>query len=182
MTPTAAQRARAARREELLAAASRAFARDGYHGTTTAAVAAEAGVSQPYIIQVFGTKEDLFVEVHERAGALVERQLRAILSEPFDPRRASTAYADVLMDRDLLLIVLQGLAASSVPSIGAAARSLFARLYGMLTRDGGATDEQARAFLANGMLLNALLAIDMREHLDEHPWVAPLIDAMLPEE
>jgi AcrR family transcriptional regulator len=174
-------RARANRREQLLSAASRAFARDGYHGTSTAAVAAEAGVSQPYIIQVFGTKEDLFVEVHDRAGALVEEQLRSILSQPFDAGRAAAAYADVLMDRTLLLIVLQGLAASSVPAIGEAARALFARLYGMLTRDGGATDEEARAFLANGMLLNALLAIDMREHLDEHPWVAPLIDVMLPE-
>lgn len=181
MTRTTTAKARAARREQLLSAASRAFARDGYHGTSTAAVAAEAGVSQPYIIQVFGTKEALFVEVHERAGALVEQQLQAILTQPFDPSRASIAYADVLMDRTVLLIVLQGLAASSVPAIGAAARSLFARLYGMLTREGGATDDEARAFLANGMLLNALLAIDMREHLDEHPWVTPLIDAMLPE-
>ena len=35
------------RREQLLDAATRAFAEGGYHGTSTDAVAREAGVSQP---------------------------------------------------------------------------------------------------------------------------------------
>ena len=44
------------RRELVLAAATRAFARGGYAGTSTDAVAKEAGVSQPYVVRIFGTK------------------------------------------------------------------------------------------------------------------------------
>ena len=42
------------RRELVLAAATRAFARSGYAGTSTDAVAREAGVSQPYVVRLYG--------------------------------------------------------------------------------------------------------------------------------
>ena len=43
------------RRELVLQAATRAFAAGGYAGTSTDAVAKEAGVSQPYVVRMFGT-------------------------------------------------------------------------------------------------------------------------------
>ena len=54
------------RRELVLDAAVRAFARGGYAGTSTDAVAKEAAVSQPYVVRIFGTKLDLFLEVFHR--------------------------------------------------------------------------------------------------------------------
>jgi AcrR family transcriptional regulator len=67
-----------ARRLQLLQAATRAFARRGYFGASTALIAQEAGVSQPYIIQVFVTKEALFLEVLERAGDIIVSQMESI--------------------------------------------------------------------------------------------------------
>src|SRR3954447_19451598 len=74
------------RRELVLAAATRAFSRGGYAGTSTDAVAKEAGVSQPYVVRIFGTKLDLFLEVLERACGRIRDAFEAVLAQgPFDP-------------------------------------------------------------------------------------------------
>src|SRR3982751_3289838 len=74
------------RRELVLEAATRAFARGGYAGTSTDAVAKEAGVSQPYVVRMFGTKLDLFLEVFERAVGRIRDGFAAVLDDgPFDP-------------------------------------------------------------------------------------------------
>ena len=49
------------RREEIVEVALRHFAKGGYHGTSTEAIAREAGISQPYLFRLFRTKRDLFV-------------------------------------------------------------------------------------------------------------------------
>lgn len=45
-----------ATRQQIVDAASRLFARDGYFGTTVEAIAREAGVAPPTVYAVFGTK------------------------------------------------------------------------------------------------------------------------------
>ena len=49
------------RREEILHAAVARFGTTGLHGTSTEAIAADVGVSQPYIFRLFGTKKQLFI-------------------------------------------------------------------------------------------------------------------------
>lgn len=56
------------RREQLLQSAAKCFARYGYRGTTTARIAAEAGVSQPIIYRHFKTKQDLFIALIDKVG------------------------------------------------------------------------------------------------------------------
>ncbi len=56
------------RREQLLQSAARCFARYGYRGTTTARIAAEAGVSEPVIYRHFKTKQDLFIALIEKVA------------------------------------------------------------------------------------------------------------------
>lgn len=56
------------RREQLLDSAARCFARSGYRGTTTAAIAAEAGVSEPIIYRHFKNKRDLFIALIEKVA------------------------------------------------------------------------------------------------------------------
>src|SRR3954464_15324522 len=74
------------RRELVLAAAARAFARSGYAGTSTDAVAREAGVSQPYVVRIFGTKLELFLEVFERSVTRIRTAFEDVLAQgPFDP-------------------------------------------------------------------------------------------------
>ncbi|MQA27174.1 MAG: TetR family transcriptional regulator [Micromonosporaceae bacterium] len=59
------EKTRAARRAQILAAAATRFARTGYHATTMADVATEAGVSKgtPYLY--FPGKETLYVRLYE---------------------------------------------------------------------------------------------------------------------
>src|SRR3954467_1286208 len=113
------------RRAQVLAAATRAFARTGYAGTSTDAVAREAGVSQPYVVRMFGTKLDLFLAVFERATDRVKAAFTAVLDEgSFDPdrdedwARLGTAYTELLTDRDFLLVMMHGFAAGDDPAIG----------------------------------------------------------------
>lgn len=94
-------------------------------------------------------------------------------------RKFTAAYRKLLIDRTLLLVLMHGFAASSVPAIGHAARELFAAMYEILTNEAGATPEQARDFLSRGMLINTVLAIGMQEHIDDNPWVKSLLDVLM---
>ena len=54
------------RREAVLDAALVEFAQHGLHGGSTEAIAAKAGISQPYVFRLFGTKKELFIAVINR--------------------------------------------------------------------------------------------------------------------
>ena len=68
MTPTvAAERLTAPeRREQILEAAVTVFAERGYEGASTEVIARMAGISQPYLFRLFGTKRDLIVATVQR--------------------------------------------------------------------------------------------------------------------
>src|ERR1700712_4350173 len=54
------------RREEILDAAMREFADHGLHAASTEEIARLAGISQPYVFRLFGTKKELFTAVVNR--------------------------------------------------------------------------------------------------------------------
>lgn len=58
-------------REAVIAAAVEEFALGGLHGTPVDRIARQAGVSQPYVFQLFATKRDLFIAAVERGFANV---------------------------------------------------------------------------------------------------------------
>lgn len=158
------------RRDQIVAAATRAFAREGYAGTTTDSVAKEAGISQPYVVRTFGTKLDLFLEAFGACIDAVRDAFAAVIdSGDFDPgddadwARLGEAYDALIADRDRLMVMMHGFTASAVPPIGARARRGMAEIYATVLRSGCAP-EQAREFIAHGMLLNVLVAMQAREH------------------
>src|SRR3978361_2115202 len=121
-----------ARREQVLGAATRAFARTGYAGTSTDVVAREAGVSQPYVVRMFGSKRDLFLAVFERAVTRIQEAFGAVILErraedPFDPdsedhwAELGAAYTRLLGDRDFLLVMMHGFAAGDTDATGSRA-------------------------------------------------------------
>jgi AcrR family transcriptional regulator len=55
------------RREAVVVAAMAAFAAKGLYGTATEEIARRAGISQPYLFRLFGSKLNLFLVVLERA-------------------------------------------------------------------------------------------------------------------
>src|SRR3990172_13026505 len=54
------------RREDVLVAAVAEFARAGFHGASTDAIARSAGITQPYLFRLFGSKKVLYAIVVRR--------------------------------------------------------------------------------------------------------------------
>jgi len=73
------------RRKQLLDSAARCFARHGYRGTTTAMIAAEAGISEPIIYRHFRNKHDLFVALIEKVADEVFENWRRATETIDDP-------------------------------------------------------------------------------------------------
>jgi len=166
------------RRELILEAATEVFGDYGYVGTTTAVVAKAAGVSQPYVVRMFGTKENLFLEVVARALDKLMTTFRDTLAEhrpagdgdgDDDPliTRLGAAYVDLIDDRGILLSLMQAFITGHDPVIGAKAREGFLQIYRMLRDEAGFSPETIRDFLANGMLFNTLLAIRLPDIFED---------------
>src|ERR1044071_1859804 len=101
------------RREEIIAIAFRHFAEGGFDGTSTEAIAREAGISQPYLFRLFRTKRELFLACCDRA----DEQLLAVFREaaagaPSPDERLhhmGKAYVEKLLpDRHAILMQMQG--------------------------------------------------------------------------
>ena len=153
-----------ARRTEVVRVALEQFAIGGYHGTSTEAIAAEAGISQPYLFRLFKTKRDLFLACctasHE---AVVETFERAADGVPRDERFAAmgAAYLEMLGDRRLLLFQMQSYAACSDPVIQVHVRDEYRRTFATVARLAEAPDEEVWMFFGQGMLLNVVASLDL---------------------
>src|ERR1700722_19751587 len=97
------------RRTSVLRAAMAEFAKGGYAGTSTEAIAVRAGISQPYLFRLFGTKRELFIATMGLMHARIEEVFRTA-AEGRTGIEAMAAmgdsYKDLLRERDLLLVQL----------------------------------------------------------------------------
>jgi AcrR family transcriptional regulator len=152
------------RRETIVEAAVAEFARTGLHGTSTEAIAARAGISQPYLFRLFGTKKDLFLaclaRCYERLGAIFAAAAHGA-GEGEALGAMGAAYAELLADREMLLMQMQMYAACEDPEVRRAASRGYAELWQLVQRLSGAPEEELRAFFATGMLLNVAAAMDL---------------------
>ena len=158
-----------ARRASVLRAAVGAFARGGYAGTSTEEIAVAAGISQPYLFRLFGTKRELFIAVLGLMHYRIEETFRnaaAGRSGEEAMQAMGEAYKELLGERDLLLVQLHGYAASEDDEVRRAARDGFRRLWNVVGELTGLPDHYVRAFFATGMLMNVMAAVDA-EALDE---------------
>src|ERR1700684_4572788 len=123
----------AERRVAVLSAAVTEFAKSGYAGTSTDAIAARAGISQPYLFRLFGTKKDLFIATYDQVGDRIIRELKAA-AEGLDGQEAlaamGSAYVQLLQDPDLLQVQMHGFAAATGDTdIAASCRRTFEVLW-----------------------------------------------------
>jgi AcrR family transcriptional regulator len=174
MSPAAKRRQTAGeRREAIVEAAIPEFARAGLQGASTDAIAARAGISQPYLFRLFGTKKGLFLAVmdriHERLGETFESAGERHRGK--DALEAmGMAYVALLSDRDMLLVQLQTYAACDDPDVRRAASRGYAELWQLVSKVSGAPDAEVRAFFATGMLLNVAAAMDLPEIAGDPKW------------
>jgi AcrR family transcriptional regulator len=153
------------RRTTVLAAAISEFARSGYYGTSTDAIAVRAGISQPYLFRLFGTKKDLFVATFDLVGDRIINELTRV-SEGLEGEEAQAAmgaaYLQLMQDPDLLQVQLHGFAAAPAdPDIARSCRRTFEVLQEVFFERTHGTDEDLQKFFAMGMLINVMAAIDL---------------------
>ncbi|MFQ6394095.1 TetR/AcrR family transcriptional regulator [Nocardia sp. KC 131] len=157
------------RSEEVLRAAVSAFAESGYAATKTDEIARRAGVSQPYVIRLFGTKQQLFLAAVHRVCDRIEETFRAADAERTD-RNASAkealhqlgrGYNVFLTESELPELLLHGIAASADPAIGNEVRARFGQICCLVRELTGASLTESRRFIATGMLLTVMSAMQV---------------------
>ncbi len=158
------------RREAIVAAAVEEFANGGLVGASTDAIARRAGVSQPYVFQLFGTKKELFLAVVRhcfgRTGLAFDTAARGYIPKAVVGCNSvldaiGAAYMELLADRTLLLVQLQAYAACADPDVQKVVREEFGRLHRDVARMSAASPEEIHRFFAEGMLLNVAAAVEL---------------------
>ena len=159
-----ARRSAADRREEIVGIAFRHFGVGGFHGTSTEAIALEAGISQPYLFRLFKTKRELFLACVDRCFGQVMGVFReAVAGETGEERLMAMghAYEDRLLpNRHALLFQMQAYSASE-PEIRAHVREGYLTLVRDVAELAGVDQDATWDFFAHGMLLNVLAMLEI---------------------
>jgi AcrR family transcriptional regulator len=170
------------RREEVLAAARIEFAQHGVHGASTDAIARRAGISQPYLFRLFGSKKALFLAVTELCYAQTLDAFRAAASGS-SGREALQAIGEaygrlIREDRVLLQGQLQAYASSvGDEDVRAASVRGYGRLVDYVEAVSGADQQTISRFFASGMLMNTLMALGVDDvDAPGEPWMGRLLE------
>ena len=180
MVVTTERKTKDARRQEILDAALLEFAEGGLHGASTEDIARRAGISQPYVFRLFGTKKELFravvapcfretLEMFQRAaeGLRGPEALDAI----------GQAYVAQLQAEPIRLrIQMQSYAACHDPEIREVVRAGYGDLVAYAERVSGLPAEELSRFFAMGMLLNVFASMEQIGDGAE-PWAVRLLEA-----
>jgi AcrR family transcriptional regulator len=155
------------RRESILDAALIEFAERGLHGTSTEDIAKRAGISQPYVFRLFGSKKRLFADACARCMRELREQMEAAadgLSGEEALDAMGRAYREILeADPHRLQLQMHMYAAAQEPEIREAARAGFGDLYTTFERITGADRERLSRFFAVGMLINVIASMQLRD-------------------
>ena len=161
----------------MLDAAFVEFAEHGFEGASTEDIARRAGISQPYLFRLFGTKKELFkasvarcfretLDLFQRAaeGKRGEDALKAI---------GETYQEQLENDRVRLRAQMQAYSSCDDPDIREVVRAGFGDLVAYVRRVSGSDWPTVWSFFATGMLLNVLASMHVDE--DPEPWMHELL-------
>ncbi|MET7692059.1 TetR/AcrR family transcriptional regulator [Streptomyces sp. NPDC005483] len=157
------------RRESVIRAATIEFARGGYHGTSTEAIAKRVGVSQPYLFRLFPGKKAIFLATAERCVQdtirTFEEASRGLQGEE-SLHAMADAYTKVIAEQpEMLMMQMQMYVAVGAAEqegdheFGEAVRAGWMRLWDTVHLPLGADANETTTFLAYGMLINCLVAM-----------------------
>ncbi|HWD60948.1 MAG TPA: TetR/AcrR family transcriptional regulator [Humibacter sp.] len=167
------------RRETVITAAIAAFARSGYLGTPTSAVAEQAEISTAYVFKLFPTKEALFVAALARCIELIEQTLERGASAAKDqtPEGILDAmgeqYAELIADRDLLMMQVHAQSACDIDVIRQALRDGIGSITRYASTRSGASDDAVQSFMAYGQLCHLIVTAGL-DAVDA-PWAKALV-------
>ncbi|GGH73117.1 AcrR family transcriptional regulator [Pullulanibacillus pueri] len=160
------------RREAILEAGLEVFAESGYYNTTTAHIAAKAGISQPYVFKFFKTKEELFLVALDRAFERILDTFKSVEASPDQLVASMIAAYEALSESHPNEMALQviGLSVTEAP-IQACTRNGLSRIREYTLKRFRAAgiakpETEVTTFLARGMLCNIASFIDLPELVD----------------
>ena len=156
------------RRILILEAAQEEYGRAGMHATSVEVIADRAGVSQPYIFRLFGTKNDLMAAVIEHHTAKLRQAFRDAVEQrdaDSSPLQAMALAYLGFMEEDVnsLRCQLHTWAAASDPAIKDVAQRTYREIWEDIAELSGATADEIRDFMGHGMLLTVLASLDLNE-------------------
>ncbi len=168
------------RREAVLDAARVEFAERGLHAASTDEIARRAGISQPYLFRLFGTKKQLYIASVEQSFDRVVAAFRQAAGELRGEEALKAmghAYGEMLADRAMLRGQLQAYAACEDPEIRAVVRRGFGEIVTLAEEVSGGPPADTVGWAAKGMLLNVIAAMELHEASE--PWAVRLVEACL---
>lgn len=174
------------RREQIVRAGLAVFGARGYVGTTTDEVAKAAGVSQPYVVRLFGSKENLFLAAMDDALDQLSAAFRAAIADHASEQpiegRIGDAYISLLGVRGLHQTLAHCYLLGGHPVIGPAARRGFARIWRLFRDEAGFDADKARGFMAEGMLISTMIGLRLVDDYGDDPDISELFHACFPTE
>jgi AcrR family transcriptional regulator len=155
------------RRASIIDAATVEFAEKGLHGTSTEDVAKRAGISQPYVFRLFGTKKQLFAETC-RQCMLEVRQAMMAAADGLTGDQAFEAMGHAYMELlaaepRRLMLQMQMYAACAEPEIRQVAQEGYGELVRFVEGRAGADKARISRFFGKGMLTNVLAAMEVKD-------------------
>jgi AcrR family transcriptional regulator len=149
------------RRALVLEAARREFAALGLGGATGEGLSYRAGISHPYLLRLFGSKRELFLEV---VGRLFDDLVAAA--------RSDQGLTEALGE-DGPALLFQCFAACGVDEVRLAVQRRMGELNDALERAGSEPEDVFAGLLLNG----AVEAMRLEEIASREPWARRLLDA-----
>jgi AcrR family transcriptional regulator len=161
------------RRALVLEAATAEFAMNGLHGTSAETIARRAGISQPYLFRLFGTKKELFLAVVDLGFDRVLAAVRQAAEATTDGNLLgdmADAYSQSLSENEGFLAQMQFYAACGDDEVRFAVRRRFAELFRFVEQVSRAGEEDVRAFFANTLLQSVAAAMRLPELAARETW------------
>jgi AcrR family transcriptional regulator len=182
---TAERKTKDARREEILDAALQEFAERGFHGASTEDIARRAGISQPYVFRLFGTKKELFRAVTARCFRetleMFQRAAEGLRGRPALDAMGNAYIERLAADPMRLRIQMAAYAACDDPDIREVVRQGFGDLVAYAERVSDLPPAEITKFFAMGMLLNVFASMGQFDEGAE-PWAQRLLQGCLTEQ
>jgi AcrR family transcriptional regulator len=170
----------AERREAILEAALTEFADHGFEGASTDVIARGAGISQPYLFRLFGTKKQLFIATEERCFADTYTRFAEAskgLTGVAALEAMGKAYKQMIgEDPRRLRGQMQAYAACDDGEIREVVQRGFGGLVELVESKGVPPEGVAR-FFATGMLINVMSSMGL--HDADDGWASRLVNAYM---
>jgi AcrR family transcriptional regulator len=175
--PKTSEAAKETRREQILSAAVRCFARRGYHATTIEDIVRETGLSRGALYLYYPSKESLYVALSERWSCGVEEAIRRRLTSNLSPKALLRLSIEVIgahveEEADACRVLIEGwILSHHLPGLRVPIREQFERTKQRFQRllAAGVAQGEFRADLMvevqAGLILATLQGLMVRWHL-----------------